>query len=60
MKGKANSHLSTLNSQFPKGPLWQSVYLTQDSYDSIHPDIQELIKLLVSIVKTSKGASNGQ
>ena len=40
--------------------LHQSVYLTQDSYYSIHPDIQELIKLLVSIVKTSKGASNAQ
>ena len=40
--------------------LHQSDYLTQDSYDSIHPDIQELIKLLVSIVKTSKGANNGQ
>lgn len=38
--------------------LHQSDYLTQESYDSIHPDIQELIKLLVSIVKTSKGAAN--
>jgi four helix bundle protein len=36
----------------------QSDYLTQESYDSIHSDIQELIKLLVSIVKTSKGASH--
>ena len=40
--------------------LHQSDYLTQDSYDSIHSDIQELIKLLVSIVKTSKGATDGR
>ncbi len=39
--------------------LHQSDYLTQDSYASIHPDIQELIKLLVSIVKTSKGVKHG-
>ncbi len=32
----------------------QSGYITQESYDSIHPDIQELIKLLVAIVKTTK------
>lgn len=38
--------------------LHQSDYLTQANYESIHPDIQELIKLLVSIVKTSKGVSN--
>ena len=40
--------------------LHQSDYLTKDSYDSIHPDIQELIKLLVSIVKTSKGGNHEQ
>lgn len=34
--------------------LHQSGYVTQESYNSIHPDIQELLKLLVSIVKTSK------
>jgi four helix bundle protein len=34
--------------------LHQSEYITPESFDSIHPDIQELIKLLVSIVKTSK------
>ena len=135
MKNKENFQLSTLNSQFPKGPLWhksfafalrvvklakylqdekrefvlskqvlrsgtavgalvreaehaqskpdfinkmsialkegnetdywidllhQSGYLTQENYDSIHPDVQELIKLLVSIVKTSKGLTNGK
>jgi four helix bundle protein len=38
--------------------LHQPGYLTQESYDSIHPDIQGLIKLLVSMVKTSKGAIN--
>lgn len=34
--------------------LHQSEYLTPENHASIHPDIQELIKLLVSIVKTSK------
>ena len=34
--------------------LYQSDYIKQDSYESIHPDIQEIIKLLVAIVKTSK------
>ncbi|EKF9486456.1 four helix bundle protein [Vibrio cholerae] len=34
--------------------LFQSGEITQDSYQSIKPDIQELLKLLVSIVKTSK------
>ena len=34
--------------------LHQSGYLTQGSYHSIHPDMQELLKLLVAIVKTSR------
>ena len=34
--------------------LHQSGYLETAHYDSIHPDIEELIKLLVSIVKTSR------
>ncbi len=34
---------------------YQLIKLTEESYQSIHPDIQELLKLLVSIVKTSKG-----
>jgi len=34
--------------------LRQSDYITQESYDSIHADVQELIKLLVAIVKTTK------
>ena len=34
--------------------LHQSAYINTDSYTSIHPDIEELLKLLVSIVKTSK------
>jgi four helix bundle protein len=34
--------------------LQQSGYISPESYESIHPDIQELLKLLVSIVKTSK------
>ena len=37
--------------------LHESDYLTREHYDSIHPDIQELIKLLVSIVKTSKAGA---
>ena len=38
--------------------LHQTGYITADSYDSIQPDAQELIRLLVSIVKTSKGTSD--
>ena len=34
--------------------LHQSDYISQESYESIHPEIQELLKLLVSIVKTTK------
>lgn len=34
--------------------LHQAGYIAQDGYDSIHPDCQELLKLLVSIVKSSK------
>ena len=34
--------------------LSQSDYFRKDSYESIHPEIQEIIKLLVAIVKTSK------
>jgi four helix bundle protein len=37
--------------------LHQSDYISQESYESIHPEIQELLKLLVSIVKTSKNNS---
>jgi four helix bundle protein len=37
--------------------LHQSDYITQESYDSIHPDVQELIKLLVAIVKTTKSGN---
>ncbi len=40
--------------------LHQSDYLAQDQYESIHPDAQELIKLLVAIVKTSKSSSNAR
>jgi four helix bundle protein len=38
--------------------LHYSDYLDEDSYAIIHPVIQELIKLLVSIVKTAKGIKN--
>ena len=34
--------------------LSQSDHFKKDSYESIHPEIQEIIKLLVAIVKTSK------
>jgi len=34
--------------------LHQSDYLTPDQYTSIYPDAEELVKLLVSIVKTSR------
>lgn len=34
--------------------LKDSEYISQDSFNSIHPDSVELIKLLASIVKTSK------
>lgn len=40
--------------------LHQSGFISQESYNSIHPDNQELIKLLVSIVKTSKGVRRAQ
>lgn len=36
--------------------LHQSDYISTDSYDSLHPDIEELLKLLVSIVKTSRNS----
>ena len=35
--------------------LFQSGTITEDMYQSIQPEISELLKLLVSIVKTSKG-----
>jgi four helix bundle protein len=34
--------------------LFQSGYLEQKSYQSIHTDIEELLKLLTSIIKTTK------
>ena len=34
--------------------LFQSGYLEQKSYQSIHADIEELLKLLTSIIKTTK------
>jgi four helix bundle protein len=36
--------------------LHQSEYLTNQSFTSIRTDSEELVKLLVSIVKTSKGS----
>ena len=38
--------------------LSQSDHFKKDSYESIHPEIQEIIKLLVAIVKTAK--NNGK
>jgi four helix bundle protein len=34
--------------------LHQSDYIDDSNYQSIHPDIEELLKLLISIVKTSR------
>ena len=34
--------------------LFQSEYIEEKSYKSIHADVKELIKLLTSIIKTSK------
>jgi four helix bundle protein len=34
--------------------LFQSDYIAEKSYQSIHADVKELIKLLTSIIKTSK------
>ncbi len=34
--------------------LWETEYLTEEQYTSIYADSQELVKLLVSIIKTSK------
>lgn len=38
--------------------LYQSSELSEEAYHSTHPEIQELIKLLVSIVKSSKVSSS--
>jgi len=40
--------------------LHQTDFIDRSSYESIGADSEELIKLLVSIVKTSKGASHAQ
>ena len=40
--------------------LHETDYLTDPSHTSIHADSEELIKLLVSIVKTSKGTIHGK
>jgi four helix bundle protein len=37
--------------------LHQSGYISQESHESLHPQIQEVLKLLVSIVKTTKSTS---
>ena len=39
--------------------LHQSEYIANQNFESIQIDSEELIKLLVSIVKTSKGAMHG-
>ncbi|MDQ7917990.1 four helix bundle protein [Mesonia sp. MT50] len=38
--------------------LYQSEEIGKEAYQSLHPQIQELIKLLVSIVKSSKKINN--
>lgn len=39
--------------------LYDSDYMTKKMYKSIQPEIDELIKLLVSIIKTSKSNQKG-
>ena len=34
--------------------LHQSGYISKENFDSLRPDIEELLKLLISIVKTSR------
>ena len=38
--------------------LYQSGYISKKSFESIRADSEELVKLLVSIVKSSKGVQN--
>lgn len=38
--------------------LFRSDYISKESFDSLNPDIEELLKLLVSIVKTSRSNLN--
>lgn len=40
--------------------LHQAEHIAEQSFTSIRTDSEELVKLLVSIVKTSKGASHAQ
>ena len=40
--------------------LHQAEYITDQSFASIRLDSEELVKLLVSIVKTTKGVSRAQ
>jgi four helix bundle protein len=39
--------------------LHQSGYIDEKGFESIHPDSIELLKLLTSIIKSSKAANNG-
>jgi len=38
--------------------LFETNYITQQQFDSIHADCAEIIKLLISIVKTTKTVNN--
>jgi len=49
--------MSIVRWQFLEGDVLSSPQ-DEKSYAAIHPDVQELIKLLVSIVKTAKGIKN--
>ena len=40
--------------------LYQAEYITDQSFASIRLDSEELVKLLVSIVKTTKGVARAQ
>jgi four helix bundle protein len=34
--------------------LWETSFLSKSEYESLHADIKELLKLLISIIKSSK------
>ena len=40
--------------------LYQAEYIAEQSYESIRTDSEELVKLLVSIVKTTKASIRAQ
>ena len=41
-------------------PLYKTEYLTGKEYDSINNDVNEIVSILVSILKTTKGGKNSE